>query len=291
MSRLVGVTRITAVLLLVLFGAILLMPLTIVPVRYRGARLSAWWMVLLVRGFNRIFNVRFHCTNPRLLRWHRGLLFPNHSSYLDVIAMLTTAPVRFLAAIEMRRRPVIGWMAEAVDCVFVDRTNRTSRRDARRSISSVLAGNPYPPVLIFPEGKLDPGVSLYPFRHGAFELAVQNEVPFVPVALRYNRPEITTWYGGLRNESMGAAVWRLAQHRGRITVDVIPLDPVWPTRHDSAALLAAVAQRAIEQTLGFPFGPIAISNGQAAASEPGAAPAEAGAQGTPAADPRQAGPA
>ncbi len=252
MQYLRGGVRLVLVVTMVLLGAVVMLPLTLIPFRFQGARVSAWWVVFLVRGFNRIFDVRFRCTNPALLRWHSGLLFPNHSSYLDVIAMLATAPVRFLAAVEMRRRPVIGWMAASVDCVFVDRENSQSRRAARRSISAVLQTNPYPPIVIFPEGKLDPGTSLYPFRYGAFELAVQNQVAYIPVALRYNRPDVVTWYGGLRNESMGAAIWRLAKHRGRISVDLIPLEPVQPSKADDPAILAAVAQRAIERELGFP---------------------------------------
>jgi 1-acyl-sn-glycerol-3-phosphate acyltransferase len=258
MGRLVGTIRIISAILLILGGAVLLLPLTLIPFRWRGARLSAWWITLMARVFNRIFDVRFYCTNPSLLRWHRGLLFPNHSSYLDIMAMLTTAPVRFLSADEMRRRPVVGWMAQSVETVFVDRTDSKSRRAARRSLSTVLATNPYPPIVIFPEGRLNPGTSLFPFRYGAFDLAVQNEVAFVPVALRYNRPDVVTWYGGLRNESLVSAVWRLAVHRGRIVVDVIPLDPVQPTTADDPALLAAVAQRAIEETLGFPPGPTSL---------------------------------
>jgi 1-acyl-sn-glycerol-3-phosphate acyltransferase len=251
MSYLIGAVRITLVLLLVLGGAIGMLPLTLIPLRFEGARLSSWWITLLMRVFNRIFNIRFHCTNPGRMRWHHGLIFPNHSSYLDVIALCTTAPVRFLSAAEMRDKPVIGWMAGSVETVFVDRSSSQSRRAARRSISNVLQTNPHPPIVIFPEGKLDPGTSLYPFRHGAFELAVQNQVAFLPVALRYNRPDIVTWYGGLRHENMVTAVWRLARHRGRISVDVIPLEPVWPSAQDDAAILAAVAQRAVEQALGF----------------------------------------
>lgn len=260
MGNVRGAVRLFTVVLMVLLGAVLMVPLTLIPFRYQGARVSAWWVVFLVRGFNRIFDVRFRCNNPALLRWHSGLLFPNHSSYLDVMAMMTTAPARFLAAIEMRRRPVIGWIAASIDCVFVERENSQSRRAARRSVSAVLQANPYPPVVIFPEGKLDPGTSLYPFRYGAFELAVQNQVAYIPVALRYNRPDVVTWYGGLRNESMTAAIWRLAKHRGRIAVDVILLDPVRPSKADDPALLAAVAQRAIERELGFPPRPTHVES-------------------------------
>lgn len=246
-----GAMRLAAIVGVILLALPVALLVSLVPGRYHGARWAGWVITLVARTFNRIFDLRFYCSDaPRLVR-HHGLIFPNHSSYLDVIAMLTTSPVRWLAAIEVRNRPLIGQLASAVETVFVNRTNRESRKDARDAVSRALRNNPYPPIVIFPEGKLDPGVSLYPFRHGAFELAIHNEVAFLPVALQYNRPEITTWYGGLRNESLMRAVWRLACHRGRISVNVIVLEAMQPTKSDSPDMLAIVTQRAIEQALDF----------------------------------------
>jgi len=250
-NRVMGVARLTAIVLVFLAALPIALVLAPIPGRYHGARWVGWLITLVARAFNRIFDLRFYCTDaPRLVR-HRGLIFPNHSSYLDIVAMLTTSPTRWLAAIEVRNRPIIGQLAAAADTVFVNRGNKDSRKEARDAVSRALRTSPYPPIVIFPEGKLDPGVSLYPFRHGAFELAIQNEVPFLPVALQYNRPEITTWFGGLRDEKLMTAVWRLACHRGRISVNVIVLDAMHPTRADSPEMLAIVTQRSIEQALGF----------------------------------------
>jgi len=270
MGYLIGVVRMILAALLVFMGALGMIPFALIPARYRGARLGAWWVTLLARIFNRIFNIRFHCTNPALLSGHHGLLFPNHCSYVDIVALFVTAPVRFLAAAEVRKMPFIGWMAASVDTVFVDRGNTHSRRAARSSVSAVLQSDPYPPIVIFPEGRLGPGDQLFPFRHGAFELAIHNQVAYLPVAMRYNRPDVVTWYGGLRDEALLAAVWRLAIHRGRITVDVMPLAPVTPAADADAAQVAAATQRAIEQVLGFPPAPTDL-NGSATAPAAGAA--------------------
>lgn len=259
MSRLIGLTRLFLIAMLIVLASPFVLLLGLLPARYRGARLSAWFLTLLTRAFNRIFDIRFHNTNPQRFTQHHGLVFPNHSSYLDIIALMNTAPVRFLSAAEVKRQWFIGRFAASAETVFVDRSSSRSRRTARRSISAHLKSSPYPPIAIFPEGKLNPGDQLYPFRRGAFELAVQNEVAFLPCALRYNRPDVVTWYGGLRHETMIAAVWRLACHRGRITVELIPLEPVHPTVADDPVLLAAVAQRSIEQVLGFPPSPTDIN--------------------------------
>lgn len=251
MSTLIGAIRVTLFTIVLLLGAVVVLIAALIPGRYLGARWSAWCCTFIARAFNRIFGVRVNCTDPARLVRHRGLIFPNHSSFLDPLALMTTSPVRWLAATEVQRRPVIGWIGNAIDTVYVDRTDKTSRRAARHSVSTALQTNPFPAIVIFPEGKLDPGVSLYPFRYGAFDMAVENEVAFLPVALQYNRPDITTWYGGLRNEHLYQAVWRLATHLGRISINVIPLDEVQPTKADSSTLLAATTQRAIEQALNF----------------------------------------
>lgn len=250
-NTVMGAARLVSIILVFVAAVPVALVAALIPGRYHGARWSAWVLTMVARTFNRIFDLRVYCTDSARLVRHRGLIFPNHSSYLDIVAMMTTAPPRWLAAIEVRNRPMIGQLAASAETVFVNRSNRESRKEARDAVSHALRNNPYPPIVIFPEGKLDPGISLYPFRHGAFELAIQNEVAFLPVALQYNRPEITTWYGGLRNESLLTAVWRLACHRGRITVNVIPLEVMQPTQADDPAMLGIVTQRAIEQALGF----------------------------------------
>ncbi len=252
MDTAIGIWRLLLTVLFIGSGAVITLPLSLLPWRFRGARWSAWWVTLLTRVFNRIFNLRIRCEQPERLRRHHGLIFPNHSTYLDPIALLTVTPVRFLAAAEISRQPFVAQFTSSVESVYVDRANTQSRRAARRSIATVLKTAPFPPLVLFPEGRLGPGRHLMPFRHGAFALAVENEVPYMLCALRYSDPDVTTWYGGSRHEPLMAAVWRLAKHRGRITVDMLLLETLQPTRADAPALLALVAQRRIEQALGFP---------------------------------------
>lgn len=258
MAILRGLTRVFLAILLIVLGVLPVVLLNLIPVRYRGARLGAWLTFFIAHLINRVFDVHATCTNRARLARHHGLIVANHSSYLDIITLLSAAPIRFLAAKEVRRQPVIGWFAAALESVFVNRGDRTSRGAARDSVSAALQSDPYPPVVIFAEGRLGPGDRLNPFRYGAFDLAVQNEVAFLPCAIRYDRPDIVTWHGGTRNESLPAAVWRLATHSGRIEVTLIPLEPMHPTRDDDPPLLAAITQRSIEQVLGFPPAPLLL---------------------------------
>lgn len=249
---LLGSLRLIAISLVLLFGCIPTVVLGWIPVRFHGAKLSAWFVTLLTRLFNRIFSIRSTCTNPRRMARHRGLIVANHSSYLDVIALMNGSPARFMAAAEVRHMPVIGPMTAACETVYVDRKDKQSRLAARQAVTNALHGNPCPPIAIFPEGKLGPGDHLYPFHHGTFTPAIETGTAILPCAIRYNRPDVVTWYGGIRQESIVTAVWRLATHRGRISIELIPLQPITPVPGDDPASLAAGAQRQIEDALGFP---------------------------------------
>ncbi len=259
MAILRGSIRFILTVLLLGLGVLPVIILSMIPVRYRGARLGPWLTYAISHIFNRIFNVRFTCTNQQAMMQHHGIIVANHSSYMDVVAMVNAAPIRFLAAKEIHRQPVIGWFAVAQETVFVDRSNRESRRLARHSITAALQRDPYPPIVVYPEGRLGPGDRLNPFRFGAFELAVENEVAILPCAIHYNRPDVVTWHGGTRHETMVGAAWRLAKHNGPIEVTMIPLPVLQMTRADDAALVAAITQRQIEQVLDFPPAPLALN--------------------------------
>jgi hypothetical protein len=84
-------------------------------------------------------------------------------------------------------------------------------------------------------------------------------VPFLPCAIYYNRPDVTTWYGGLRHESLLHAAWRMMCYGGRIEIELIPIQPVITQPDDSAAQLAETTQRQIEHALGFPPSPTVLS--------------------------------
>lgn len=258
MNAVIGAVRLTMAALALVAGLMATMLAAVFPFRFRGARWSAWCVTWTARAVNHALGVHFVCTNPALYASHHGLIFANHSSYLDITSLLYVAPARFLAASEVRNKPVVGWIASSVETIYVDRRNKESRRSARGSVSEVLKHDPYPPIILFPEGRLGPGEELMPFRYGAFELAVENERPYLLCALRYNRPEITTWYGGTRNENMIAAAWRLATFRGEITAELVTIGVTHPTKADDAALLATIAQRTVEKELGFPAGPTGI---------------------------------
>jgi 1-acyl-sn-glycerol-3-phosphate acyltransferase len=250
-----GVFRFTALAALLLAGTLSVLVAGLMPFRFKGVAATLWVAAALARLACYIFGVRLRCVDPSRLRRHRGLIFPNHSSLLDTLVIFAITPVRFLSAAEVVRYPFLGWIARSVGTVFVARTNRQSRRQARHEIIAALRAAPHLPIVLFPEGRLGPGDRLYPFRHGAFALAAENQVAYLPCALRYTPLAVARWYGAA-GEEIWTAAWRLASYPGRVLAEVMPLEPVLPSPGDEPETLAATAQGAIAAALGIDPAPL-----------------------------------
>jgi 1-acyl-sn-glycerol-3-phosphate acyltransferase len=214
------------------------------PVRIRDVRLSAWFATLAARLAMLIFNVRFRCLNPQLLAQHHGFIFANHITYFDILMMLHTLPVRFLSAAETRRMLFFGPVAEAIETVFVNRSDKASRAAARQAL---LAAPRYPPIVLYPEGGVGPANSLQTFRYGAFETAMEGRIPYLLAAIRYSRGDIIVWGDG---EGFMASFWRLACFPGPIVAELVPLRVVRPEPGDDAKRLAGEAHREIAAAMG-----------------------------------------
>lgn len=249
LAMFVGAARFgAAILVLAVFS--LLIVLTIwIPVAFGGARIAAWLTTLAARLAMIVFNVRYRCPDPAAIRGHRGLIFPNHISYFDILMMVHTLPLRFLSAIENKSMPLIGMVATAIGTVFVDRGEKASRAESRRQIGAAPA---HPALVMFPEGGIGPGGTLESFRYGAFDIAIESGKAFLPVVIQYSRPDVILW--DWRNgETMWAALWKLARYAGpAITATVTPLAPVVPAPGDDGPTLAIRTHRAMADALGFP---------------------------------------
>ncbi|MEM1271510.1 MAG: lysophospholipid acyltransferase family protein [Bacteroidota bacterium] len=242
MSVLVASFRFLALAVVILVGTLLVLLAALVPVDVKGARPAAWVTKAMARSFFVVFGLRLTCSDPEAFRRHRGFLFPNHESYVDVIAVMALGPVRFLAMKEVKRWPFIGWIAMAIGTVFVDRSNPASRDAARARVSRQIAKRPHPPIALFPEGKIGQGNELLPFRFGAFEMAVEGGVAYRPCVIHYDRYDLIEW----DKEPVWVSAWRLARYVRRHEARVVLLDEVMPESSDDPERLARDAHAVID---------------------------------------------
>ncbi|MDD5336341.1 MAG: lysophospholipid acyltransferase family protein [Rhodoferax sp.] len=129
-----------------------------------------------------ILEVEVQCDGP-LPAPCAGLMVANHLSWLDILVLQSLLPGVFVAKAEVRRWPLVGWMAQACATIFVE---RSSRQSARRMIESALAAlqQGYP-VIAFPEGTSSDGSDLAHFHANIFESAIKAHSHVQPVTLKY----------------------------------------------------------------------------------------------------------
>lgn len=82
---------------------------------------------------------------------------------------------------ELRRLPILVWIFDAAGFVPLERSNRGQSLPAVDAAAKTLsAGRSF---VIFPEGTRSRTHELLPFKKGGFVMAIQAQVPVVPVAV------------------------------------------------------------------------------------------------------------
>lgn len=120
------------------------------------------------------------------------LYISNHQSYIDPIAVICQVLVMPVAKAEVAHWPLIGFGARATGILFVKREDKNSRADTRQAIRQALKDGW--PILIYPEGTSTDQEKTLPFRPGAFQVAAEEGIGVVPIAIRYGR-SADAWIG------------------------------------------------------------------------------------------------
>lgn len=107
----------------------------------------------------------------------------NHASQFDILLVYgwLGLDLRWVMKEELRKIPGIGVACEKVGHIMVD---RSKPEEAKRIINSALEriGNGVG-ILFFPEGTRSRDGRLLPFKKGAFRIAVDQELPVLPLTL------------------------------------------------------------------------------------------------------------
>ncbi|MDI9876310.1 lysophospholipid acyltransferase family protein [Flectobacillus rivi] len=112
----------------------------------------------------------------------------NHFSYLDIAAMGVVLKnyYAFVGKSAIKKVPLFGYMFSKLH-IQVDREDRSSRaKSMTRSVRALQNGRS---IVIFPEGGIKskkPPLMHKPLKDGAFVMAIQQQVPIVPVTFVNN---------------------------------------------------------------------------------------------------------
>lgn len=146
------------------------------PIFFKIAR--AWGRTLLfVMGFKVVIK-QDQEIDPK-----KSYMFSaNHTSMIDIMLMFAVVknPFVFVGKAELAKIPIFGFIYKRT-CILVDRSNPESRKavfaEAQRRLNNGLS------VCIFPEGQVpsDENIILDEFKNGAFILAIEHQIPIVPM--------------------------------------------------------------------------------------------------------------
>jgi len=110
------------------------------------------------------------------------VIISNHQSMLDILLLnCLRYRYRWISKIENSKVPVIGWYIKMADYIIIDRGNEESKAEMMdKSYKCLKKGIS---VMIFPEGTRSLSREVGFFKRGAFQLALQAEVPLLPVLI------------------------------------------------------------------------------------------------------------
>ncbi|WP_179213361.1 lysophospholipid acyltransferase family protein [Ekhidna lutea] len=149
------------------------------------------------------------------------ILCANHFSYLDIpILGLFPLAFKFVGKSSLARIPLFGYMYRTLH-ITVNRSSYRSRAQslvkARDQIKNGFN------LGFFPEGgiRMEHYPNMKEFKDGAFRLAIENNLPIIPVTMPDN-------YRILRDDDIINIRWRKCR--------IIYHEPIWPDGSDDEAL-------------------------------------------------------
>ncbi|MDZ7820761.1 MAG: lysophospholipid acyltransferase family protein [Candidatus Marinimicrobia bacterium] len=143
--------------------------------------ISAWgkWALLALPGTVRVRGLE------NIEAGRSYVIIANHESSVDIFLLLGKIPVpmRMMAKEELKKTFILGTAMQRSGFIFVDNKNRgRSIEHLNRSFGQLKKEGLS--LMVFPEGSRYKNEMLSPFRLGAFVMAIQNDLPILPVVLK-----------------------------------------------------------------------------------------------------------
>jgi 1-acyl-sn-glycerol-3-phosphate acyltransferase len=147
--------------------------------------LARWWAFFILYGMGFFPKIE---REQKLEKGKSYMLVANHTSMTDIMLMLVTVrnPFVFVGKKELVKIPLFGYFYKRT-CIMVDRGSPRSRQEvfnrAQRRLDEGTS------ICIFPEGGVsdDLSVKLDSFKDGAFRLALEHQIPIVPIVFYDNK--------------------------------------------------------------------------------------------------------
>lgn len=163
--------------MLIISGAIVALTLFRICGDLRRLRLKQSWSIALLDALGIDLEADLTHAVPG------ALLVANHVSWVDILVINAALPAAFVSKEEVRRWPVIGWLAAKNDTVFLRRGSRGHARIINGEIAELLAQGKL--VAVFPEGTTSDGQTVLHFHAALIQPALAAGRPVLPIAISY----------------------------------------------------------------------------------------------------------
>jgi 1-acyl-sn-glycerol-3-phosphate acyltransferase len=156
--------------------------------------MARFWAKFILYGMGFYYKIE---REEQLVKGKSYMLVANHTSMTDIMLMLVISknPFVFVGKAELTKIPIFGFFYRK-SSILVDRNNSKSRVEvfaqAQQRLSRGLS------ICIFPEGGVpDESILLDEFKDGAFRLAVDHQIPIVPMTFPDNKKRFSfTFFSG-----------------------------------------------------------------------------------------------
>jgi 1-acyl-sn-glycerol-3-phosphate acyltransferase len=156
---------------------------------------------------------------------HPCIFIANHSSYLDIILSCIAIPnyFVFVGKQELNKAPLFRIFFKRMHILVNRKSNVDSHRAYLRTGEKIDKGQS---VFIFPEATISSSGLLIPFKNGAFKLAIEKQVPIVPLIFFDNWKILQN--GGFLTSNGRPGITRALMRnavytKGMTNADLIPL--------------------------------------------------------------------
>jgi lyso-ornithine lipid O-acyltransferase len=175
------------------------------------------------------------------------LFLSNHVSWLDILVMAGATGAAFVSKAEVRKWPLVGWLAGLNDTIFVERSEKRGVRGQADALRAALASGRA--IALFPEGTTEGGHDVLPFR-ASLLASLFPPLPRVrvqPAAIDYGRAvHDIAWVG---EEGAVANAKLVLSRKASIPVTLRFLDPVDPHVYGDRKSLAHRSRAEIVEAL------------------------------------------
>ena len=187
--------------------------------------------------------------NTRLNDRQPYVMVCNHLSHAD-IPVISNLPweMKWVAKKELFDLPVVGWMMKLAGDISVDR-RAANRKEATFSQARFYLNNNCS-VIFFPEGTRSKSSKLKTFTHGAFELAIQEQLPILPLVL-----------DGTQN-TLPKESWKFGYAKNIRLKVLDPIDTTGMKRNNISNLIKKTRKQILTQLSEWREAPVADIDGQ-----------------------------